>query len=298
MKYACIARYRSEAPVRLLCRVLGVSPSGFYAAEQQRQGRRALSARARANQRLLVAIRGIHRTSHERYGAPTVHAELQAQGQGCGRHRVARLMRRAGLRGITPRRFRVTTQSGHREPVAANVLARRFAPTAYTERDRVWVADLTYLTTGEGWLYLAVVLDLASRRVLGWCADRVLDQSLTLRALDRALGLRQPSPGVLHHSDRGVQYASAAYQQRLRERGMIPSMSRVGDCWDNAVVESFFATLKRELVSRTRWTTRVDAHQALTSYIDLWYNHQRRHSALGYLSPVAYERQLARLRTA
>lgn len=298
MKYACIARYRSDAPVRLLCRALGVSPSGFYAAEQQRQGRRARSARTRANQRLLVAIRGIHRSSHERYGAPMVHAELRAQGQRCGRHRVARLMRRAGLRGITPRRFRITTQSGHREPVAANVLARRFAPTAYTERDRVWVADITYLATGEGWLYLAVVLDLASRRVLGWCADRVLEQSLTLRALDRALVLRQPGPGVIHHSDRGVQYASATYQQRLRDRGMIASMSRVGDCWDNAVVESFFATLKRELVSLTRWTTRAEAQQDLTRFIDRWYNHQRRHSALGYLSPVAYERRLARLRIA
>ena len=298
MKYACIARSRSDAPVRLLCRVLGVSPSGFYAAEHQRQGHRPLSARARANQRLLVAIRGIHGTSHARYGAPRVQAELQAQGHRCGRHRVARLMRHAGLCGITPRRFRVTTQSGHREPVAANVLARRFAPTTYTERDRAWVADLTYLATGEGWLYLAVVLDLASRRVLGWCADRGLQQSLTLRALDRALVLRQPGPGVLHHSDRGVQYASAAYQQRLRDRGMIPSMSRVGDCWDNAVAESFFATLKRELVTRTRWTTRAEAQQALTRFIDHWYNHQRRHSALGYLSPVAYERQLARCRSA
>jgi transposase InsO family protein len=298
VKYACIARYRSDAPVRLLCRVLGVSPSGFYAAEQQRQGRRAPSARARANQRLLVAIRGIHRSSHERYGAPMGHAELRAQGQVCGRHRVARLMRRADLRGRTPRRFRVTTQSEHREPVAANVLTRHFAPTAYTERDRVWVADLTYLATGEGWLYLAVVLDLASRRVLGWWADRGLDQSLTLRALDRALVLRQPRPGVLHHSDRGVQYANGAYQQRLRDHGLIPSMSRVGDCWDNAVAESFFATLKRDLVRRARWTARADAQQALTRFIDHWYNHQRRHSALGYLSPVAYERQLARLRIA
>ena len=268
MKYACIARYRSDAPVRLLCPVMGVSPSGFCAAEQQRQGRRPPSARTRADQRLLVAIRGIHRSSHERYGAPMVHAELQAQGLGCGRHRVARLMRGAGLRGVTPRRFRVTTQSGHREPVAANVLARRFAPIAYAERDRVWVADLTYLATGEGWLYLAGVLDLASRRILGWCADRGLNQSLTLRALDRALGLRHPQPGVLHHSDRGVQYASAAYQHRFRERGLIPSMSHVGDCWDNAVAESFFATLKRELVSRTRWRTRLEAHEALTGYID------------------------------
>lgn len=294
MKYACIARYRSDAPVRLLCRALGVSPSGFYAAEHCRAGRRAPSARVRANQRLLVAIRGIHHQSHARYGAPRIHAELRAQGERCGRHRVARLMRQAGVQGHTPRRFRVTTQSGHREPVAPNVLGRRFTPTAYLARDRAWAADLTYLATREGWLYLAVVLDLASRRVVGWCADRGLDQSLTLRALDRALLLRQPGPGVLHHSDRGVQYANAAYQQRLRDHGLIPSMSRAGDCWDNAAVESFFATLKRELVPDGRWTTRAEAQHALARYLDHWYNHQRRHSALGYLSPIAYERLLAR----
>ena len=298
MKYACIARDQSDAPRRLLCRALDVSPAGFYAAEQRRAGRRPPSARGRANQRLLVAIRAIHQRSHERYGAPRVHAELRAQGERCGRHRVARLMRDAGLRGRTPRRFRVTTQSGHRDPVAPNVLARRFAPAAVFTRDRVWAADLTYLATREGWLYLAVVLDLASRRVLGWCADRGLDQSLTLRALDRALLLRQPGPGLLHHSDRGVQYASHAYQHRLRDHGMLPSMSRAGDCWDNAVVESFFATLKRELMPRARWTTRAEAHQALTDYLDRWYNHDRRHSALGYLSPIDYERQLAQLRSA
>lgn len=298
MKYACIARYRGDAPVRLLCRALDVAPSGFYAAEQRRAGRRPRSARVRANERLLVAIRGIHAHSHERYGAPRVHAELRAQGQPCGRHRVARLMRHAGLQGRTPRRFRVTTQSGHREPVAPNVLARRFAPLLVPGRDRVWGADLTYLATREGWLYLAVVLDLASRRVVGWCADRGLEQSLTLRALDRALLLRQPAPGVLHHSDRGVQYANAAYQQRLRTHGLIPSMSRAGDCWDNAVVESFFATLKRELLPRAPWPTRADAYRALTRYLDHWYNHHRRHSALGYLSPIDYERQLTHYRIA
>ena len=298
MKYACIAQHQREYDVRLMCRALAVAPSGFYAAEQQRQGRRPPSRRARANERLLVAIRGVHRASRHRYGAPMVHAELRAQGVRCGHNRVARLMRGAGLRGLAPRRFRVTTQSGHREPVAPNVLARRFAPSAYRDRDRVWVADITYLPTREGWLYLAVVVDLASRRVLGWCADRVLEQSLTLRALDRALLLRCPPPGLVHHSDRGVQYASAAYQARLRVHGIVASMSRVGDCWDNAVVESFFATLKRELVGTVRWTTRADAQRDLTAFIDRWYNHQRRHSALGFLSPIAYERQLARLRIA
>ena len=299
MKFACIARHQGEIQnVRLMCRLLGVSPSGFYAAQQQRAGRRPPSARATANQRLLMAIRGVHAASQRRYGAPMVHAELRAQGVPCGRHRVARLMRRLGLRGGAPRRFRVTTQSGHREPIAANVLARRFAPTAYRERDRAWVADITYLPTREGWLYLAVVLDLASRRVIGWCADRGLDHSLALRALEPALLLRHPPPGLIHHSDRGVQYASAPYQQRLRAYGIVPSMSRVGDCWDNAVVESFFATLKRELGDGARWTTRAEAHRALTRYIDRWYNHQRRHSALGFLSPVDYERRLARLRIA
>lgn len=299
MKYACIARHQGEINnVRLMCRLLGVAPAGFYAARQQRQGRRAPSARAQANQRLLTAIRGAYVASGQRYGAPMIHAELRAQGVPCGHNRVARLMRQGGLRGIAPRRFRVTTQSGHREPVAANVLARRFAPAAYHERDRVWVADLTYLRTREGWLYLAVVLDLASRRVIGWCADRRLDHSLPLRALDRALTLRRPRPGLIHHSDRGVQYASRPYQQRLHAHGLVPSMSRVGDCWDNAVAESFFATLKRELVAHAHWNTRAEAHRALTTFIDRWYNHQRRHSALGFISPIAYERQLAQLRIA
>ena len=299
MKYACIARLQGEIKnVRLMCRLLGVSPAGFYMAEQQRTGRRPPSVRTRANQRILLAIRGVHTASAYRCGAPMVHAELQAQGVRCGHNRVARLMREAGLRGITPRRFRVTTASDHDAPVAANVLARRFAPTAAPERDRVWVADLTYLPTREGWLYLAVVLDLASRRVVGWAADRGLDHSLPLRALDRALLLRRPSPGLVHHSDRGVQYASAPYQARLNAHGIVPSMSRVGNCWDNAVAESFFATLKRELVHAARWATRAEAHEALTRFIDTWYNHQRRHSTLGFLSPIAYERQMARLQLA
>lgn len=298
MKYACIARHLGEYPVRLMCRVLGVSPAGFYAAEQHRQGRRRPSARTQANAHLLVAIRGAHTKSDGCYGAPTIAAELTATGIPCGRHRVARLMRHHGLRGLTPRAFRVTTQSDHRSPVAANLLARRFAPSDYLERDRVWVADLTYIATREGWLYLAVILDLASRRVLGWCADHVLDHSLALRALDRALALRQPRRGLIHHSDRGVQYTSAGYQRCLAAHGIQPSMSRVGNCWDNAVAESFFATLKRELVARYRWHTRDAVQAALRRWIDMWYNHQRRHSTLGFLSPVAYERKLMQLRSA
>jgi putative transposase len=295
VKHACIAEHRDSFPITLMCELLEVSPAGFHAAQQRQAGPRG--PRAQANQRLQLEIRAVHVASRERYGAPKIHRELCAQGVPCGRHRVARLMRVNEWRGVCRRRFRVTTQSTHREPVAANVLARRFAPTAYSERDRVWVADLTYLWTMEGWLYLSVVLDLASRRVIGWCADRTMDQSLTLRSLHQAVLLRRPAPGLLHHSDRGVQYAGAAYQAILKQHGITSSMSRRGDCWDNAVVESFFATLKTELVTRVQWPTRAAAHRDLVSFIDLWYNHQRRHSSLGYRSPMQYERDLARLRT-
>jgi transposase InsO family protein len=272
VKYACIARYRGEYPVRLMCRVLGVSRAGFYAAQ-----RRAPSARARADQRLRLEIRAIHRATQRRYGAPKIHR---------------------GLRAKRSRRFRVTTQSTHRYPIAANQLHRRFAPAAYTERDQVWAADLTYIPTREGWLYLAVVLDLASRRVIGWAVASRLGDELALSALRQALAYRCPLPGALHHSDRGAQYASGAYRQLLAAHGLRCSMSRAGDCWDNAVVESFFATLKTELVADADWPTRAAAHRALSLFIDVWYNHQRRHASLGFLSPVQYERELARLRTA
>jgi putative transposase len=293
VKHACIARHRGEYPVRLMCRLLAVSPAGFYAAQ-----RRPLSQRARTDRRLTLEIRAIHRAVSQRYGAPKIHQELRAQGRRCGRKRVARLMRAAGLRAQRVRRYRVTTQSGHGRPVAANHLARRFAPAAYRERDQAWAADITYLATREGWLYLAVVLDVASRRVIGWAVSSQLTDALTLGALRRALALRHPAVGALHHSDRGVQYASAAYQALLAASGLRSSMSRPGNCWDNAVVESFFATLKTELVAAARWPSRAAAQRDLQRFIDLWYNHQRRHASLGYRTPVQYERDLARLRTA
>jgi transposase InsO family protein len=295
VKYACIAEHRGSFDVVVMCEALDVSPSGFYAAEARK--RRPLGPRARANQQLLVAIRAEHRTSRGRYGAPMIYHSLQDHGIACGRHRVARLMRQDGLRGVCRQKFRVTTQSTHREPVAPNVVDRQFAPTTVGERDRVWAADITYLWTLEGWLYLAVVLDLASRRVVGWCADRSLEHSLALRALERAFVLRRPRPGLVHHSDRGVQYACAPYQALLARHGTVPSMSRRGNCWDNAVVESFFATLKTELAPM-RWATRAVAQRELGGYIDTWYNLQRRHSAIGYRSPLQYERTLARLRPA
>ena len=293
MKFAAIARHRGEYPVRLMCRALHVSPAGFYAAQQ-----RPASARSQQDQRLRLAIRTAHAESRRRYGAPKIHAELRAHGLRCGQKRVARLMRLDGLRGTSPRRFRVTTQSRHPFPIAANQLDQQFSVAVQRERDRVWAADITYFWTREGWLYLAVVLDLASRRVIGWCADEGLDESLTLRALTHALRLRRPRAGVLHHSDRGVQYASTAYRALLAQHGLTMSMSRRGNCWDNAVVESFFAILKTELrpEGEREWPTREHARAALARYIDGWYNFQRRHATLGYRSPYEYERELARLR--
>jgi len=287
VKYACIARHRGEFPVRLMCRVLEVSPAGFYASQT-----RPPSARTRADQRLRLEIRTAHAASHRRYGSPKIHEELQAQGIRCGRKRVARLMRLDGLRSKRPRAFRVTTQSAHTWPVATNVLARQFDVAVHNECNRTWAADITYLATGQGWLYLAVILDLASRRVVGWWADARLDHSLTLRALQMALRHRRPRAGAVHHSDRGLQYASTAYRELLAEHGITCSMSRLGNCWDNAVVESFFATLKTELVVDAVWPTRWVAQRALWHYIELWYNRQRRHQTLGYRTPVQYEREV------
>jgi putative transposase len=286
VKYVVIARHRGEFPVRLMCRVLEVSPAGFYASQT-----RPPSAHTRADQRLRLEIRTAHAASHRRYGAPKIHEELRTSGIAVSRKRVARLMRLDGLRSKRPRAFRVTTQSGHAYPVAPNALARHFDVCAHNECDRVWAADITYLWTQQGWLYLAVVLDLASRRIVGWCAGARLDQTLTLRALRMALRHRRPSAGALHHSDRGVQYASA-YRQLLADHHITCSMSRLGDCWDNAVVESFFATLKTELARDADWPTRWAAQRALWEYIESWYNRQRRHQTLGYRTPVQYEREV------
>jgi transposase InsO family protein len=284
VKYACIARHVGQYPVRLMCRVLDVTPSGYYASQ-----RRGLAARAIADALLELEITAIHRESRQTYGSPRVHRELrEGRRIRCGKKRVARLMRRSGLRARRPRRFRVTTQSAHSHPVAANVLQREFVVAG---RDQVWAGDITYLDTGEGWLYLAVVLDLHSRRVVGWMLGTTLERELVLRALRQAVAQRRPAPGLLHHSDRGSQYACADYRELLAAHGMAASMSRKGDCWDNAVVESFFATLKNELGDR--WATRAAAQAAIADYIENWYNLRRRHSSLGYLSPVEYElRQL------
>lgn len=278
-----IAQHRAEYPLRLMCRVLEVSPAGFYAWQ-----RRVPSARAQQDTQLRVQIAAFHRQSRRRYGSPRIHRDLREAGTRVSRRRVARLMREAGLVGLPARRFRVTTRGDHGQPVAPNHLGRQFA---VRQPNRVWATDVTYLWTDEGWLYLAVLLDLASRRVVGWALAPRLDRHLVASALAQALGRRAPRPGLLHHSDRGSVYASAEYQARLAARGIVCSMSRRGDCWDNAVVESFFASVKRELVHRERWATRADAHAAVADYLT-WYNVHRRHSALGYRSPAAYEAEV------
>ena len=286
MKYAYIETQRHLFPIALMCRLLEVSRSGFYASRQRQP-----SVRTQVDQRLRVQICAVHWQSRGTYGSPRVHVELRAQGVRCGRKRVERLMRLAGLVAKPRRHQRRTTNSNHGHPVVPNRLERRFAVADIVQFDRVWASDITYVPTREGWLYLAVILDLASRLVVGWAMQPTLDQSLTHAALHMALLRRHPKPGLLHHSDRGVQYAATDYQRLLATHGMTPSMSRKGDCYDNAVVESFFATLEWELIAGADWHTRAEAKAAIFEYIEVWYNRQRRHSALGYISPAAYEAQ-------
>src|SRR5262245_11974450 len=281
-KYKFVAAHASEYPVTMLCRVLGLARSGYYAWRQ-----RSVSARQERDQQLTSQIRTIFTDSRITYGSPRVHAELQAQGVRTARKRVARLTRQAQL-CPRPRRRRVrTTDSRHTEPIAPNLLARTFQTEA---PNRVWVADITYLATRQGWLYLAVVLDLFARRVVGWSMQPSLERGLVLTALTHALQRRQPPPNLLHHSDRGSQYASADYQALLAEAQMRSSMSRKGDCWDNAAMESFFATLKAELPVSI-FDSHAAARSAVFDYIERFYNRVRLHSTLGYRSPVAYERQ-------
>ena len=290
MKYAAIQAHRPQFSVALMCRVLDVSCTGFYAS-----GKRAVSARAKRDEELRARIRVVHQQSRRTYGSPRIHAELRAQGERCGRKRVARLMRAEALRVKVRRRFRPqTTDSRHTHRVAENVLARRFSLTEIETINSVWAGDITYVPTREGWLYLAVILDLASRRVIGWSMQATLEASLAIAALQMALEARGPGGGLVHHSDRGVQYAAFDYQQLLAMRQIVPSMSRRANCYDNAVVESFFATLEWELIERSDWATRDATRLAIFEYIECWYNQKRRHSSLGYLSPAEYERQLLR----
>jgi putative transposase len=286
VKFGFIQTEKATYPVRVLCRTLVVSASGFYA-----WCRRGLSRRAQEDAALKVKIRAFHASSGKTYGSPRIHEDLKADGQGVGRKRVARLMQEEGLEGQRKRRFRVTTDSKHSHPVAANELKRNFTVSA---PNKVWVTDITYIWTREGWLYLAAILDLFSRRVVGWSMDSHLERTLALDALGMALKTRRPEAGLIHHSDRGVQYASGDYRDQLRERGIVCSMSRKGDCWDNAVAESFFSTLKAELVHRNDYVSRAHARASVFEYIETFYNGRRRHSVLGYASPVQHENSFAR----
>jgi len=276
-----IEEHKGQWPVRLLCKTLEVSPAGYYAWRQ-----RPRSARQQRQDALLVEMRAIHAEVKARYGSPRLHAELVARGHACCVNTVARLMRGHGIAAKTAKKFRRTTDSNHDLPVADNLLGRQFNPSGANE---AWVADITYIATREGWLYLAAVEDLYSRRVVGWAMAEHLGSRLVVDALELAVQRRLPGEGLLAHSDRGSQYASAHYQRLLARHGITCSMSRRADCWDNAPMESLFASLKKELVHGADFATRAEARAALFEYIEVFYNGQRRHSALGYVSPAEYE---------
>jgi putative transposase len=284
VKFAFISAEKAWAPVSVLCRILGVTRSGFYAWEE-----RGPSEQAVDDQKLALEIAAIHKASGETYGSPRVHAELRAKGLEVSRKRVARLMRELGIKSLRKRRFRATTDSGHNLPVADNVLDRKFEVDA---PDVAWVTDITYVWTDEGWLYLAAILDLFSRRVVGLATSERIDRALVIEALRVAVGRRTvPDSGLVHHSDRGSQYASGDYQNALHNLGVVCSMSRKGNCWDNAVAESFFATLKTECIYPRRFATRQEAREEIFRFIEVFYNGRRRHSTLGYVSPMEFEKK-------
>jgi putative transposase len=277
-----VTAHQALHPVAAMCRVLDVSPSGYYAWRK-----RPLSSRACADVELSAEIQAIHRESRGTYGAPRVHAELAAGGVHVGRKRVARLMRTAGLQGVSRRKqFRTTVRDETARP-APDLVDRQFTAAA---PDRLWVADITYIPTWAGFLYLAVVLDAWSRRVIGWAMETHLRTELVLAALDMAVAQRRPPAEVIHHSDQGSQYTSIAFGSRCREAGVRPSMGSVGDAYDNAMCESFFATLECELLDRQRFRTPGEARLAVFDFIEGWYNPRRRHSALEYRSPIAFEK--------
>jgi transposase InsO family protein len=281
VKFAFIRVEKAQFPVSVLCDVLDVSRSGFYAWLT-----RPLAERTTDDARLTIEIGTAHKRLRGIYGSPRIHRELKAKGHRVGKKRIERLMRENGIQGRQKRRFRRTTDSKHAQPVAPNVLDRDFATDAPNE---AWVTDVTYVATDEGWLYLAAILDLFSRRVVGWATSAINDRALALDALRAAVRLRRPLPGLVHHSDRGSPYASDDYRDALRARGIVASMSRKGDCWDNAVAESFFATLRAEHLDHVRFETRAAAAASLTDYIDGFYNTVRRHSYLDYVSPIEFE---------
>ena len=272
---------KAHFEVRRTCRVLGIAPSRYYEWE-----RKQWSDRAMRDDEVLASIRSIFAKFRGRYGAPRLHDQLAREGMRVSRKRVARLMREAGLRAKGRRKYKATTDSNHALPVAPNLLERNFHAE---QPDSVWVSDITYIWTRQGWMYLAVILDLYSRKVVAWSLAERMTASLVCNALDAAVQLRQPKPELTFHSDRGSQYASHAFRRRLWRHGMRQSMSRKGDCWDNAVAESFFATLKKELVRNRAFDTRDHARAEVFEYIEVFYNRRRAHSLLSYATPDAFE---------
>ncbi len=282
MRYEFIEGHRQQWPTRLMCRVLEVSTGGYY-----EWRRRPPSARQERSEALAAEIKVIHKEVKARYGSPRIHAELVARGEPCCVNTVARLMRQLGVAAKTKRKFRCTTDSNHGQPIAENIVDRKFEPEA---PDRVWTADITYIPTREGWLYLAAVEDLYSRQVVGWSMSERIDSRLVVDALEMAVSRRLPGEGLVAHSDRGSQYASEHYRRLLASHEITCSMSRRANCWDNAPMESFFASLKKELVHDEDFATREAARSSIFEYIEVFYNRVRRHSSLGYKSPVEYER--------
>lgn len=273
---------KANFSVAFMCRQLKVSTSGYYAWKQ-----RPVSRRQQANERLLPMIRDAHRASRGTYGSPRIYDDIKDLGETAGRHKIAKLMRENGITARPLKKFRKTTDSKHKLPIAANLLERNFTADA---PDRVWVSDVTYVWTLCGWVYLAVIVDLFSRRVVGWALENHMRTELILKTLENAQGHRNIAPGLIFHSDRGVQYASNEFRDKLSEHGISQSMSRKGDCWDNAVAESFFATIKRELIYKALWINQKNVRAGIHEYIEAFYNRKRKHSTNGNLSPVDYER--------
>ena len=281
MRYEFIEEHRSEFPIVRMCHVLGVQRSGYYAWRKQ-----PMSAQKMANEKLTEKIREVHQESRETYGSPRVYRELKAQGQTCSENRVAKLMREHNIRAKTRRKFKVTTRRDKSHPVVGNVLKQQFR----AERpDQIWLSDITYINTREGWLYLAAIMDLFSRRIVGWAMAERITSELTCEALRMGLRQRQPKSGLIHHSDRGAQYTADSFQALLRVHDIQPSMSGKGNPYDNAPMESFFGRLKTELVHHYDYQTRQEARMSLFEHIEGFYNLRRLHSALGYVSPVAFE---------
>jgi putative transposase len=282
VKFAFIAARKVAFPIDAMCRVLSVSRSGYYDWKK-----RPCCERSKADAQLAVQIAATHTKSGKRYGSPRVHRALRKRGIRVGKKRVERLMREKGIVARQKRRFRRTTDSNHTDPIAPNVVQRQFEPSAPNE---VWAGDVTYIATYEGWAYLAVLLDLCSRRVVGWAMSETNDTRLALETLHRAVRCRGGVPvGLVHHTDRGSPYASDDYRRAIAKYAMVASMSRKGDCWDNAVAESFFATLRAELVDDERYATRSTAESSIGQYIDAFYNVERLHSHLDYVSPIEFE---------